>query len=227
VLLDRSVFAEVMGLRGDVGCRAIFGRHTEGIHKLEVDDAGILLDVDTLQDFHKLQALPEDGSAAFLPKAELEGDEEHSSLPELVIVARDAVAVALVRLAIALNFTTTMVDPFLTLADLPQTSRILHRLDFSLLPRSEDRSFVVASRGQFDEEALEQALATDASYIGLMASRSRREELIQILRTKGLPEERLACLRAPAGLEIGAETAEEIALSIMAEIVAERKKTRP
>lgn len=226
VLLDRTVFAEVRNLRGDVGCRAIFGSHTEGIHKLEVDDAGILLDVDTLQDFHKLQALPEDGSAAFLPKANIEGGEEHSSLPELVIVGRDAVAVALARLATALNFSTTIVDPFLRLVELPQANRILHRLDFSLLPRNEDRSFVIASRGQFDEEALEQALATDAKYIGLMASRSRREELMRMLKTKEIPEERLAHLRAPAGLEIGAETAEEIALSIMAEVVAERKKTR-
>ena len=227
VLLDRTVFAEVMNLRGDIGCRAIFGSHTKGIHKLEVDDAGILLDVDTLQDFHKLQALPEDGSAAFLPKNDVEGGNEHSSSPELVIVGRDVVAVALARLAKVLHFNTTIVDPFLNLAEIPEVSRILHRLDFSLLPRGEDRSFVIASRGQFDEEALEQALATDAKYIGLMASRSRREELMRMLKTKGIPEERLACLHAPAGLEIGAETAEEIALSIMAEIVAERKKARP
>lgn len=226
VLLDRAVFAEVMNLRGDIGCRAIFGSHTEGIHKLEVDDAGILLDVDTLQDFHKLQSFPEEGSAAFLLKADIEGHEKHSSSPELVIVGRDAVAVALVRLATVLNFNTTIVDPFLTLAEVPQANRILHRLDFDLLPRSEDRTFVIASRGQFDEEALEQALATDAKYIGLLASRSRREELLRILKIKGIQQERLAHLHAPAGLEIGAETAEEIALSILAEIVAQRKKTR-
>jgi molybdenum cofactor cytidylyltransferase len=57
VLLDRSVFAEVMALQGDVGCRAIFARHLEGIVKVEVDDAGILLDIDDQEDYQRLQTL--------------------------------------------------------------------------------------------------------------------------------------------------------------------------
>ncbi len=56
VLLDRSVFTEVTDLRGDIGCRAIFGKHTENIARLEVDDPGIILDVDTRQDFEKYAA---------------------------------------------------------------------------------------------------------------------------------------------------------------------------
>ena len=54
VLLDRSVFPELMGLTGDIGCRAIFGSHLEGIHKLPVEDAGILLDIDNCDDLEKL-----------------------------------------------------------------------------------------------------------------------------------------------------------------------------
>src|SRR5215472_7486694 len=50
VLLDRSVFSEAMEIQGDIGCRAIFGSHTENISKLEVDDLGVLLDVDTARD---------------------------------------------------------------------------------------------------------------------------------------------------------------------------------
>jgi molybdenum cofactor cytidylyltransferase len=55
VLLDRSVFPEVMGLDGDVGCRAIFGSHSEGIVKVEVDDEGILLDIDNKDDYERLR----------------------------------------------------------------------------------------------------------------------------------------------------------------------------
>jgi molybdenum cofactor cytidylyltransferase len=55
VLLDRSVFAEVMALDGDIGCRAIFGSHLEGIVKAEVEDVGILLDIDTKGDYVRLQ----------------------------------------------------------------------------------------------------------------------------------------------------------------------------
>lgn len=54
VLLGRSVFAEAMALEGDVGCRAIFARHTDGILRVDVDDAGILADVDSREDFERL-----------------------------------------------------------------------------------------------------------------------------------------------------------------------------
>jgi molybdenum cofactor cytidylyltransferase len=56
VLLDRSVFAEVMALEGDTGCRAIFGNHTERTVKLEVEDEGILLDIDNQEDYERLRA---------------------------------------------------------------------------------------------------------------------------------------------------------------------------
>jgi len=55
VLLDRSVFAEVMALEGDIGCRAIFGSHTERTVKLEVEDEGILLDIDNQEDYERLK----------------------------------------------------------------------------------------------------------------------------------------------------------------------------
>jgi molybdenum cofactor cytidylyltransferase len=54
VLLDRAVFAEVMALEGDVGCRAIFPRHADGILRVDVNDAGILTDVDSREDYERL-----------------------------------------------------------------------------------------------------------------------------------------------------------------------------
>jgi molybdenum cofactor cytidylyltransferase len=56
VLLDRSVFAEVMALEGDIGCRAIFSSHTERTVKLQVEDEGILLDIDNQGDYDRLRA---------------------------------------------------------------------------------------------------------------------------------------------------------------------------
>jgi molybdenum cofactor cytidylyltransferase len=55
VLLDRSVFAEVMALEGDTGCRAIFSSHTEHTVRLEVEDEGILLDIDSQEDYQRLR----------------------------------------------------------------------------------------------------------------------------------------------------------------------------
>jgi molybdenum cofactor cytidylyltransferase len=55
VLLDRSVFAELMALEGDIGFRALFGSHPEGTVRLEVEDEGILLDIDNQEDYERLK----------------------------------------------------------------------------------------------------------------------------------------------------------------------------
>lgn len=55
VLLDRSVFSEVMALEGDTGCRAIFSNHLDAIFKVEVEDPGILLDIDSQDDYERLK----------------------------------------------------------------------------------------------------------------------------------------------------------------------------
>jgi len=227
VLLDRSVFAELQSLTGDVGCRAIFGNHTENIRKLAVEDIGILLDLDSQEEYRKLgdaysmQGL-EAGRRILLP---LESREEvPAGHAELIVAGRDAVAYALAKMGRLLNFTVTIVDPLLPLAEMPAADRVLHVLDFALLPQAADRYVVVASRGLFDEEAVAQALNVDASYIALLANKKRAEEVMRNLKAKSFPAEKLASVRAPAGLNIGAESPEEIALSIMAEIVSERRK---
>jgi hypothetical protein len=224
VLLDRTVFPEVMQLTGDIGCRAIFGSHTESIHKMVVDDVGVLLDIDSEEDWRKLSALGD--PAARMRMKEMAELEERNQIvagrPELVIVGRDAVATALASLGRILDLTITMVDPLLSLDEFPEADRVLHVMDFSRLKASEGY-VVVASRGQFDEEAVEQAIQTNASYIALLANRQRAQDILQVLKLRGLPAEKLAAVRAPAGLEIGAQSPAEIALSIMAEIVAKRR----
>jgi xanthine dehydrogenase accessory factor len=82
------------------------------------------------------------------------------------------------------------------------------------------RYVVVASRGKFDEEAVEQALHSNSNYVALVANKKRAQEIHRSLQARGEPSENLLKVRAPAGLDIGAITPEEIALSIMAEIVS-------
>jgi xanthine dehydrogenase accessory factor len=82
---------------------------------------------------------------------------------------------------------------------------------------------VVASRGKFDEEGVEQALHANSAYVALVANKKRAKEIHRSLELRGEPPEKLAKMRAPVGLDIGAETPEEIALSIMAEIVSESR----
>ena len=84
-------------------------------------------------------------------------------------------------------------------------------------------SVVVATHGDLDEEALAQALRTEAGYVSLVASRKRATVIAESLRRRGVPAERLDRLKAPAGLDIGAVTPEEVAVSILAEIIQRQR----
>jgi xanthine dehydrogenase accessory factor len=123
-----------------------------------------------------------------------------------------------------LQFRVTLLDPLLRASDLPEAHEVLNSLDLSHIPKGPDCYMVIASRGRFDEEAIEQALEADVGYIALVANRKRAAELRRRLEEKGQAPKKLARLRSPAGLDIGANTAEEIALSILAEIVYVSRK---
>jgi len=211
-----------------MGCRAIFGDHLDGIVKVRVDDAGILLDIDRRSDIEALRRAGDraEREKALLETADLDGRHlaDGTGQPELIIVGRDALAVALAKLGKFMKFAVTVVDPLLASDELPEADRVLHALDFSVLAANTDRHVVVASRGSCDEEAIEEALAVNSAYVALVAKKKRGEEVVRGLRMKGIAAEKLARVRVPAGIDIGAETPEEIALSIMAEIVAERGK---
>jgi xanthine dehydrogenase accessory factor len=80
-------------------------------------------------------------------------------------------------------------------------------------------SVVVATHADSDEDALARVLRTEAGYVSLVASRRRASSVVARLRQRGVPVERLGRFKAPAGLDLGAVTPAEIAVSILAEIV--------
>jgi len=83
----------------------------------------------------------------------------------------------------------------------------------------EQSMVVVATQGHGDEEALEHAMAKNPAYTGLVASRRRGEAVLGYLADRGIPPERLAQVHAPAGLDLGATSHEEIAVAILAQLV--------
>lgn len=232
ILLDRSVFPEVIALSGDIGCRAIFGNHPDTIRKVPVDDIGILIDIDTKDDFAKLQRIAqgEAGRRALIEAADLRGREipQGQQLScdqgEIIIVGGEPSARALVRLAKLMRFTVIVLDPLLQAGDVPDADHVFNALDLSHSPAKSDRYVVVASGGRFDEEAVEQAFAINSNYVALIANHNRAQELRHRLESKGHSAGKLATLHAPAGLEIGAKTPEEIALSILAEIICVKRR---
>lgn len=99
------------------------------------------------------------------------------------------------------------------------------RLSEEVVPEVD--AVVVASMGRGDEEALAAALATRAHYVGLVASARRARSVLATMRDEGIGEESLARVHSPAGLDLGASTQEEIAVAILAQLVAWRHTRTP
>ena len=85
---------------------------------------------------------------------------------------------------------------------------------------------VIATQHKRDHLWLQKALEGNAAYVALIASRHRAKLVLDYLAVAGLPADKIASVRAPAGLDLGAATPEEIALSIMGEMVALRRGGR-
>src|SRR5438093_6169097 len=135
--------------------------------------------------------------------------------PLLVLVGHGPVIETLAALGRATDFAVTVVG-----ADAMGE-------ELARLPLGPQAAVVVATHGNADEEALERVLGAGAGYVSLIASRKRAAAVIESLRRRKLPEDRIGCLKAPAGLDIGAVTPEEIAVSILAEIVQMRRADKP
>ncbi len=143
--------------------------------------------------------------------------------PRLVVVGHLPAAQALAHLGKAMSYRVIAVDPETDGIAMAHADEVLTDLD-AFIERVNPLTFVViASHGHFDEPALERALRTPAPYVGLVSSRKRAEPIVEYLRGQGFGDEDLARLKAPAGLDIGARRGDEIALSIMAEIVEIRR----
>jgi xanthine dehydrogenase accessory factor len=141
--------------------------------------------------------------------------------PALWVVGTTPIAGALAGLGAAAGFRTTVLDPVAD-ADAFPGVRVVTDANLATFERDSSPYVVVATQGVWDEEAVAAALRRNVSYIGLVASPTRAAVVREYLAEIDTPAEAIAALRAPAGLDIGAETAEEVALSILAELVQVR-----
>jgi len=142
--------------------------------------------------------------------------------PQVVICGSSPVAVAVADLAKRTGFAVTVCAPA---AEQPAFGDADRRIEGYALPVDEAaaRYVVVSTQGRGDEAALLAALSVDADYVAFVGSRKKAEALKTKLARDGVSAERLAKLKAPAGLNLGAITPDEIAISIIAEIVAVRR----
>ena len=142
--------------------------------------------------------------------------------PQVVICGSSPVAVAVADFAKRTGFAVTVCAPA---AEQPAFGDADRRIEGYALPVDEAaaRYVVVSTQGRGDEAALLAALSVDADYVAFVGSRKKAEALKTKLARDGVSAERLAKLKAPAGLNLGAITPDEIAISIIAEIVAVRR----
>jgi xanthine dehydrogenase accessory factor len=142
---------------------------------------------------------------------------------QVIICGSSPVAIAVADFAKRAGFVVTGCAPADEQAAFGDIDR---RIEGYALPVDEpgSRYIVISTQGKGDEPALLAALAVDADYIAFVGSRKKAEALKSSLASRGISEERLAKLKAPAGLDLGAITPEEIAISILAEIVAVQRR---
>ncbi len=149
--------------------------------------------------------------------------------PRLVLMGASPVAETLARLAAAVGYRVFVLDPVATRERFPDAGEIV--ADFTHASAfgggGAGETFVlVTTMGHADEEALEAALAHAPRYVAVVASRRRFAEIRRTLVGRGVSAEALDRVKNPAGLDIGARLPEEIAASILAEIVRERRTPR-
>ena len=153
--------------------------------------------------------------------------------PHIIIFGAGHVGAALAKLASFANYRVTLIDDraeFVTRERFPDelvelvAAKSWSQAASAAIGEGHGVSVAIVTRGHAeDEECLRSVLNSEPDYIGLIGSKRRTNIVLDRLRATGIATERLDQVRAPVGLDIGAVTPEEVALAILAEIVAERR----
>ena len=153
--------------------------------------------------------------------------EAYTTPPTLVLMGGGHISKAMAPLAQAVGFRIYVIDDRPEFANrerfpMAEATMVVRSYDEGLeqLPINTNTFIVIATRGhRYDDAATEAAARSRAGYVGLLGSKRKSLLIFQELYRQGIPEERIRDIHAPVGLNIGGRTPEEIAMSIMAEIL--------
>ncbi len=149
--------------------------------------------------------------------------------PRLIILGAGHVARAIANLAHLTNFKVAVVDSFAEKEKFPEADEVIQEevsKGVSKLTITSNDYIVVVTRHHQDERALRVVIDSPAPYIGMIGSKNRVRLVYDTLMEEGVPADKLLKVHAPVGLDIGAETPEEIAVSVLGEIIKVRKGGR-
>ncbi|MFE2100553.1 XdhC/CoxI family protein [Streptomyces sp. PTD9-10] len=210
-------------VRPDGSCDGGFGAHPE-LDRTVAAEAGAFLDAGRTGTLE----IGEQGSRCGAPLTLLV--ESSVPAPRMIVFGAIDFASALVRVGKFLNYRVTVCDArpvFATRTRFPEADEIVVEWPHKYLERTEvdGRTVlcVLTHDAKFDVPLLELALRLPVAYVGAMGSRRTHLDRNERLRAVGVTELELARLRSPIGLDLGARTPEETAISIAAEIVANRR----
>jgi xanthine dehydrogenase accessory factor len=142
--------------------------------------------------------------------------------PLVVVVGRSRAVFALTKLARAVDWDVAVIDEGGVARDHPFPELVRTSLDLSGLGIGRGAAIIVATQGHYDDLALEAAFATRAGHIGLVSAAKRAAVTLSLLRARGFGEEQLGRVVAPAGLDLGPVENAEIAVAVLADLVARR-----
>ncbi len=229
-----AVIVAVSGPPELVGKRCAVRQATGGAKRLvgsfgdaDLDDAALALGTKSLEErrtssqgLHELKSASGSTIRVYV--------EAHHPHPDLVIVGAGHIAQPMCSMGAAMGFRVIVVDDrpdFATRERFPEADRVV-RVDFRDpfvdVPIHSSTHIILVTRGhKYDFECLRHLLETEVEppYVGMIGSRRRVRAAFSQLQGEGLPRDRLSRVRAPIGLDIGAETPVEIAVAVLAEII--------
>ncbi len=151
--------------------------------------------------------------------------------PRVLIIGANDIAISLTKMAKLLGFSVIIIDPravFATQTRFPDADTILAKWPQDCLPalqlKKQDALVIISHDEKIDLPALTLGLENSLFYIGLLGSQKTCQSRFKLLKENGWKDIDLACIHAPIGLKIGSKKAEEIALSIISEIVKEKNR---
>ncbi len=139
--------------------------------------------------------------------------------PQLRIFGKSHIAMALAKLAKTMEY---QVDVVMTTADanvFPEVDSLIELNDFAANEENASQYMIVCTQGERDAEALFAAVNANPQYLAFVASRRKANAIFSALRAMGVTFDQLKTIKTPAGLDIGAKTPHEVAISILAQII--------
>lgn len=140
--------------------------------------------------------------------------------PHLVVMGKSEIARSLVKMAKAAGYRITGVAQDANLKTFDKPDELITRYDLSGVQTTPASFILVATQGDNDEKALLEALKKDAAYIGFVASRKKMAAISAYLLDAGIAPEKLNAIQSPAGIDINAKLPDEVAISILAQIIS-------